>query len=100
MIALVLPLALPALEKVVEFLSQGIEQSVRLFALNRGNQVGTPNLNLGGGGVVVLRAEGLILVKTNVDPTEALKRELREHVGKHIGAIARPDSVRELRNPG
>jgi acetyl-CoA synthetase len=35
-----------------------------------------------------------VTVKTNVNPTDALKRELREHVGKHIGAIAKPDDVR------
>jgi acetyl-CoA synthetase len=35
-----------------------------------------------------------VTLKTNVDPTNALKGELREHVGKHIGAIARPDDVR------
>jgi acetyl-CoA synthetase len=35
-----------------------------------------------------------VTLKTNVDPTNALKGELREHVGKHIGAIARPDEVR------
>ena len=35
-----------------------------------------------------------VTLKTNVDPTDALKGELREHVGKHIGAIAKPDEVR------
>ena len=35
-----------------------------------------------------------VTLKTNVDPTNALKGELREHVGKHIGAIAKPDEVR------
>jgi acetyl-CoA synthetase len=35
-----------------------------------------------------------VTLKTNIDPTPALKRELREHVGKHIGAIAKPDEVR------
>jgi acetyl-CoA synthetase len=35
-----------------------------------------------------------VTLKTNVDPTNALKGELREHVSKHIGAIARPDEVR------
>ena len=27
-------------------------------------------------------------------PTEELKKELREHVAKEIGALARPDSIR------
>jgi acetyl-CoA synthetase len=35
-----------------------------------------------------------VTLKANIDPTPALKRELREHVGKHIGAIAKPDEVR------
>jgi acetyl-CoA synthetase len=35
-----------------------------------------------------------VTLKTNVDPTTTLKNELREHVGKHIGAIAKPDEVR------
>jgi acetyl-CoA synthetase len=35
-----------------------------------------------------------VTLKTNVDPTNALKSELREHVGKQIGAIAKPDEVR------
>ena len=35
-----------------------------------------------------------VTLKTNVDPTNALKSELREHVGKHIGAIAKPDEIR------
>jgi len=35
-----------------------------------------------------------VTLKTNVDPTNALKSELREHVSKHIGAIAKPDEVR------
>ncbi len=35
-----------------------------------------------------------VTLKTNVDPTNALKGELREHVGKHIGAIAKPDEIR------
>ena len=33
-------------------------------------------------------------VKTGVDASNDLKAELREHVGKHIGAIAKPDEVR------
>src|SRR3984893_15335185 len=35
-----------------------------------------------------------VTLKTHVDPTNALKSELREHVGKHIGAIAKPDEIR------
>ena len=35
-----------------------------------------------------------VTLKTNIEPTPALKQDLREHVGKHIGAIARPDEVR------
>ncbi len=35
-----------------------------------------------------------VTLKTHIDPSPALKRELREHVGKHIGAIAKPDEVR------
>jgi len=35
-----------------------------------------------------------VTLKTNVRPTPALKAELREHVGQHIGAIAKPDEVR------
>jgi acetyl-CoA synthetase len=35
-----------------------------------------------------------VTLKTHIDATPALKRELREHVGKHIGAIAKPDEVR------
>ena len=35
-----------------------------------------------------------VTLKTDIDATPALKRELREHVGKHIGAIAKPDEVR------
>jgi acetyl-CoA synthetase len=34
-----------------------------------------------------------VLLKESVRPTEHLKNELREHVGKKIGAIARPDDV-------
>ncbi len=35
-----------------------------------------------------------VTLKTGVNPTEALKQELRAHVGQHIGAIAKPDEVR------
>ncbi len=50
--------------------------------------VGRPD-ELKGQGVVAF-----VTLKANVDPTAALKAELREHVGKHIGAIAKPDEVR------
>jgi acetyl-CoA synthetase len=35
-----------------------------------------------------------VTLKTTVQPSSALKTYLREHVGKHIGAIAKPDEVR------
>jgi acetyl-CoA synthetase len=35
-----------------------------------------------------------VTLKGNVDPTKTLKAELRDHVGKQIGAIAKPDEVR------
>jgi acetyl-CoA synthetase len=35
-----------------------------------------------------------VTLKGGVTPTPELKKELREHVGKHIGAIAKPDEVR------
>jgi acetyl-CoA synthetase len=35
-----------------------------------------------------------VTLKTNIEATPALKIELRDHVGKHIGAIAKPDEVR------
>jgi acetyl-CoA synthetase len=35
-----------------------------------------------------------VTLKTTVQPSSALKTCLREHVGKHIGAIAKPDEVR------
>jgi acetyl-CoA synthetase len=35
-----------------------------------------------------------VTLKSNVDPTATLKTELRNHVGQHIGAIAKPDDVR------
>jgi acetyl-CoA synthetase len=34
-----------------------------------------------------------VTVKEGIEPTEALRQELREHVSKKIGAIARPDDV-------
>jgi len=33
-------------------------------------------------------------VKSGITPSEALKEELRNHVGKEIGSIAKPDTVR------
>jgi len=35
-----------------------------------------------------------VTLKGTVDPTGVLKAELRDHVGVHIGAIAKPDEVR------
>src|ERR1041384_5403372 len=35
-----------------------------------------------------------VTVKTGVEATNDLKKELREHVGVHIGAIAKPDEIR------
>ena len=35
-----------------------------------------------------------VTLKSGVNPTPSLKEELRGHVGKHIGAIAKPDDVR------
>jgi acetyl-CoA synthetase len=50
--------------------------------------VGRPD-ELKGQGVVVF-----VTLKSGVKPTPGLKEELRDHVGKHIGAIAKPDEVR------
>jgi acetyl-CoA synthetase len=50
--------------------------------------VGRPD-ELKGHGVVAF-----VTLKTGVDPTRGLKEELRDHVGAHIGAIAKPDEVR------
>ncbi|MEO6970605.1 MAG: acetate--CoA ligase, partial [Chthoniobacterales bacterium] len=50
--------------------------------------VGRPD-ELKGQGVVVF-----VTLKSGVSPTQALKEELRGHVGIHIGAIAKPDEVR------
>src|SRR6266496_618768 len=50
--------------------------------------VGRPD-ELKGQGVVAF-----VTVKTGVDASRALKEELRDHVGKPIGAIAKPDEVR------
>ena len=35
-----------------------------------------------------------VTLKTGVRPTPVLRHELREHVGKEIGAIAKPDDIR------
>ena len=35
-----------------------------------------------------------VTLKSGVKHTPSLKEELRDHVGKHIGAIAKPDEVR------
>src|SRR2546429_405026 len=50
--------------------------------------VGRPD-ELNGQGVVAF-----VTVKASVNVTGGLKAELREHVGMHIGAIAKPDEVR------
>ncbi len=50
--------------------------------------VGRPD-ELKGQGVVAF-----VTLKGTVDPTGVLKAELRDHVGVHIGAIAKPDEVR------
>jgi acetyl-CoA synthetase len=50
--------------------------------------VGRPD-ELKGQGVVAF-----VTLKTDVDATHELKTELRDHVGTHIGAIAKPDEVR------
>jgi acetyl-CoA synthetase len=44
-----------------------------------------------------IKGEGIACFVTLVggaEPTEALKKELREHVAKEIGALARPDEIR------
>lgn len=50
--------------------------------------VGRPD-ELKGQGVVAF-----VTLKSGVSPTQGLKHELRDHVGAHIGAIAKPDEVR------
>ena len=50
--------------------------------------VGRPD-DLKGQGVVAF-----VTLKSGVKPSFTLKRELRDHVGVHIGAIAKPDEVR------
>jgi acetyl-CoA synthetase len=44
-----------------------------------------------------LKGEGITCFVTlvgGVEPSEALKKELRDHVAHEIGAIARPDEIR------
>ena len=46
---------------------------------------------------VELKGEGIACFVTlvqGIEPSEALKKELREHVVREIGALARPDSIR------
>jgi acetyl-CoA synthetase len=50
--------------------------------------VGRPD-ELKGQGVVAF-----VTLKSDADPSRVLKQELRDHVAKHIGAIAKPDEVR------
>src|ERR1051326_5751487 len=50
--------------------------------------VGRPD-ELKGQGVVAF-----VTVKSGVEVSRAMKEELRDHVGKHIGSIAKPDEVR------
>jgi acetyl-CoA synthetase len=44
-----------------------------------------------------IKGEGIacfVTLVAGVAPTEDLKKELREHVAKEIGALARPDEIR------
>ena len=44
-----------------------------------------------------LKGQALVVfvtVKSGIQPTDALKEELRNHVGKEIGSLAKPDTVR------
>jgi acetyl-CoA synthetase len=44
-----------------------------------------------------IKGEGIacfVTLKQGVAPSEELKKELREHVAKEIGALARPDAIR------
>ena len=50
--------------------------------------VGRPD-EMKGQGVVAF-----VTLKGGVTPSRALRQELREHVGVHIGAIAKPDEIR------
>jgi acetyl-CoA synthetase len=44
-----------------------------------------------------IKGEGIacfVTLKSGTAPTEELKKELKEHVAKEIGALARPDEIR------
>jgi acetyl-CoA synthetase len=44
-----------------------------------------------------IKGEGIacfVTLVSGVEPTEELKKELREHVTREIGALARPDQIR------
>ncbi len=44
-----------------------------------------------------IKGEGIccfVTLKGGVSPNDELKKELREHVAKEIGALARPDAIR------
>jgi len=44
-----------------------------------------------------IKGEGIacfVTLRSGIQPTEDLKQELREHVAKEIGALARPDDIR------
>jgi acetyl-CoA synthetase len=44
-----------------------------------------------------LKGEGIscfVTLKGGIEPTEELKKELRDHVVREIGALARPDEIR------
>ena len=44
-----------------------------------------------------IKGEGIccfVTLKGGVEPTDELKKELRDHVAKEIGALARPDEIR------
>ena len=44
-----------------------------------------------------IKGEGIccfVTLRAGIVPSEALKQELREHVAREIGALARPDSIR------
>ena len=34
-----------------------------------------------------------VVLKKDIDPSDELRKELREHVGKEVGKIARPDEI-------
>ena len=56
--------------------------------MSRVNSFGSPD---------EIKGEGIacfVTLCSGVAPTEELKKELREHVAKEIGALARPDDIR------